>query len=155
MTSSDWHELLGEGATRTPVWWLFPPLAMAARYVPGSVPAGLLAELGSVCPRRLRGRYESVPIYDVSWSNLRIEALPGREWTRSLGETLRFVRSRLYPGREAIEEAAALRATDVQFMQAGWHRTSHVGRVTRWLFARPPRVHTIMAVSAALQEAAS
>ena len=154
MSPADWGELIGSGADRTGAWWLFPPLALAARYVPGSVPAHLLAELQCQCPRRLRDRYERVSIYEVSWSNLRIPALPGREWSRTPGDTLRFARSRLFPSRVALDELAVSKDAAPQLKQVRWYGASHFERVLRWLFTRPPRVQTITAVSAALQESA-
>jgi hypothetical protein len=151
MAPGDWRELCGEGAARAQSWWLLPPLALAARYLPGCVPAQVLAELGSVCPRRLRERYEHVPIYEVSWSNLRIVTLPGREWSRSLGDTLRFARGRLWPSREALDETAATQVAQHQRMRTRWYGGSRVKRIVRGLFARPPRVQTLSAVSAALR----
>ncbi len=144
LTSNDWHEL-------PRCWWLFPPLTLAARYVPGSVPEQVLAELRSICPRRLRARYEHVPVYEVSWSNLHIAALPGHEWSRNPGDTFRLARNRLWPTRLALDELAATLVVQPQLMQVRWYGASHVERVARWIFGRPPRVQTMMSVCAAME----
>jgi hypothetical protein len=149
MTSADWRELLGDDPARA--WWMFPPLALAVRHAPGCVPAQWLSELHAVCPRRLRERYERVSIYEVSWSNLRIAALPGREWSRTFGESLRLARSRLYPSRLALEELSNVKVATPHVMNVRWYGASHAERIARWLFTRPPRVQTIAAVSAALR----
>jgi hypothetical protein len=150
MARDDWYELLGHTADRTRAWWLFPPLALAARHLPGSVPAEVLAEFRAVCPSRLREKIARATIYELSWSNLRIPALPGAEWSRSIGESLRFLRSRLFPSPVALEELGWARIAQPQLAQVRWYGAPHFERVVRWVFTRPPRVQTIIAVSAAL-----
>lgn len=153
LTAADYSELFDDGADPARAWWLLPPLALAARYLPGSVPPRRLEELRAVCPRRLRERYARVPVYEVSWSNLRIQALPGAEWSRTVGESLRLARSRAFPSRIARHELALLKDAAPELMQVRWYGAPHLERILRWLFTRPPRVQTITAVSAALQEA--
>jgi len=150
MTTADWRELVGQGEARAQGWWLYPPFVMAARYLPGTVPAHWLTALRSLCPRRLRERFEQVSIYEVSWSNLRIPALPGLEWSRSLGHTLRFARSRAWPGRVARDELASARTSESSLMRARWYGASQAERIVRWLFTRPPRVQTLALVGASL-----
>jgi hypothetical protein len=152
MAAADWRELIGEGSARDRSWWLFPPLVLAARYVPGSVPDEVLAELRPLCPRRLRERYGKVSVYEVSWSNLRITALPGHEWARTLGDTLRFARSRMVPARVARDELAAATAVAPHFTKARWYGVSHAERILRWIVSRPPRVQTLWVVSAAWRD---
>jgi hypothetical protein len=151
MSVSDWSELLGDGSAGERPWWIFPPLSFAARYVPGSVPEEVLARARAECPRWLRARYEHRALHDVSWSNLRIAAFPGIEWCRSPLEAIRFVRTRVLPGREARDELAANSASNPNLTQVPWYGVSHAERIVRWLFTRPPRVQTIFAVSAALR----
>jgi hypothetical protein len=116
------------------------------------VPVDRLAELRSACPRQLRVRYDQVSVYEVSWSNLRIAALPGWEWSHSLADTLRLAGSRLYPSRGALDELAFARESQPQLQQVRWYGAPHIERIVRWLVARPPRVQTITAVAAALQD---
>jgi hypothetical protein len=155
MAVADWRELIGEGSTRNCSWWLFPPLVLAARYLPGSVPNEVLAALRLLCPRRLCERYEKVSIYEVSWSNLRIPALPGHEWARTLGDTLRFARSRLFPARAARDDLAAATAVAPHLTKARWYGVSHAERILRWMVSQPPRVQTLWVVSAAWRENSS
>lgn len=153
MSAADWRELIGEPA-RGGSWWLFPPLSLTARYLPGSVPEPVLAEMRTLCPRRLRERFETASVYEVSWSNLRIPALPGHEWARTPGDTLRFARSRLFPSRVALDELNAQTVIAQPHLTARrWYGVSHAERVLRWLFTRTPRMQTISVVSAALREA--
>ena len=150
MTSADWRELCGEGDARAQTWWLYPSFALAARYVPGSVPAQVLAELRRVCPRRLRERYEKVSIYDVSLCNLRTATLPGREWSRTLADTLRVARGRLVPDRVTRDEFLAATQSEPRRNHARGYGVSRAMRIARWLFARP-RELTIASVSAAIR----
>ncbi|HLA70050.1 MAG TPA: nucleotidyltransferase family protein [Steroidobacteraceae bacterium] len=149
MKATDWTGLLGDDGERT--WWMFPPLALASRYVPGSVPAEILAHSRDLCTHWLRLRYASRELHDVTWCNLRIAALPGVEWSRTPGDVLRFVRSRLLPDRVARAELADTAVSQPALMQLPWYGISHTERVVRWLFTRPPRVQTISAIAAAVQ----
>jgi hypothetical protein len=155
LAASDWRELLGE-ETPGKTWWLFPPLSMAARYVPGSVPGAVLDEVRRACPRRLRARYDDVGVCEVSWSNLRIPALPGHEWSRTPTETLHYIRSRVWPSRGSRDELANLTQTvNPHLLRLPWYGVSHAERILRWVFTRPSRVQTISVVSAAWREARS
>ena len=150
MTSSDWTELLGL-QPRYASWWIYPALSMAERHFPGSVPGDRLEEFATVCPSRLRSRYKNRSIYSVSWSNLRIAALPGMEWSRSWRETLRFVRHRAFPTRVQLDELANSVATLPNLSRVRWYDSSHAERIVRWIFGRPPRVQTLVTVQAALE----
>ena len=83
----------------------------------------------------------------MSWSNLRIAALPGSEWSRSPLELLRFARSRLLPERQALAELA-----DAVTQPAGAARSLVRAvarqRILRWVTSRPPRVQTLLTVLA-------
>ena len=152
MQPADWCELLAADAAGTRPWWLFPPLVMAARHVPGSVPAHVLADLRAQCTPRLAGHYESVPIYEASWSNLRIAALPGIEWSRTAGEALRLARSRIWPSRAALDDIAATLVAQPRHALVRWYGVSHAERIARWMFTRTPRVQTLSVISTALRE---
>jgi hypothetical protein len=150
MGEADWRELLGVDPRRS-AWWVYPSLAMAERYVPRSVPPAVLAEFAAACPRRLRQRFMRCEVSDVSWSNLRIAALPGVEWARSLGEKLRFARNRVFPPREDLDELKRGLSTMPALDQSRWYHGSHAARILRWTFGRPPRAQTMVSVCAALQ----
>jgi hypothetical protein len=154
MTAEDWLALRGADPRRS-AWWIFPALSMAERYFPGSVPGGHLEDFARACRPRLRARYRSCTVYEVSWSNLRIPALPGVEWARTWREALRFARSRALPKREALDDLAKGLATLPNQSSARWYRATHAERIVRWVFSRPPRVQTILTVRAALESASS
>jgi len=149
---ADWQELLAADAAGARPWWLFPPLVMASRHVPGSVPVHVLGELRALCTPRLAEHYEGASIYEASWSNLRISALPGIEWSRTAGETLRLARSRIWPSRAALDDVAATLVAQPQHALVRWYGASHAERIARWLFTRTPRVQTMSVISTALRE---
>lgn len=151
MTHSDWRALLGTRESRKQSWWMFPALVLAERHSPGSVPGTVLSRLRTLCPRRLRNRYERADFHDVSWSNLRIELLPGHEWLRTLGDVQRFLRSRVNPPRVELDESELVKAAQPHLKQVRWFVATRMERVVRWLFLRPPRVQTISAVTSALR----
>jgi hypothetical protein len=145
----DWEVLL-EGRGRQSPWWLYPPLALTARYYPGCVPAEVLRVAHSRCPPILRAAAARQSLTDVSWSNLRIRAFPGIAWSRTPLDALRFIWSRASPGRRALRELDLALRAQPQLDQVPWYGVSHGARIVRWLFSRPPRVQTIVSVRAAL-----
>lgn len=146
---ADWAELIGTDPATT-AWWMYPVLTLADRYVPGSVPAPLLAQFAAWCPPRLRRRFEHRAVYDVSWSNLRIAALPGLEWARGIGERLRLARHRLLPGRQALTELQQGTQLNPSLADSAWYRSSQAARVMRWVVGKPARVQTMASLRAAL-----
>jgi hypothetical protein len=153
MTAPDWHELLGHDSPHES-WWIYPPLRLAERYVPGSVPADIQRAFAAVCPRWLRRRFERHDVYDVSWSNLRIAALPGIEWSRTPADVVGLLKSRLLPRRAAFEDLTASVITQPAVQNTGWYGLSQSERVLRWALARAPRVQTLCCVRAALSSSA-
>jgi hypothetical protein len=84
---------------------------------------------------------------DVSWTNLRISAFPGIVWARSIREAVQFARSRIFPSPEALRELhEGTTATMPQTPYVGWYRNSHLRRIFRWTFSRPPRVQTMNSI---------
>ena len=148
----DWRELRGRDPEND-CWWMYPPMALAARYLPGCIPDEVLPAFRTVCPARLRKRADRYGVYDVSWSNLRISALPGHEWSRSPLELVRFARSRVLPSRTALDELVKVVKARPNFARVPWYGLSHWERIIRWVFSRPPRVQTLTSVRAALEDA--
>jgi hypothetical protein len=151
---NDWQTLLGQPRDRERRWWLFPPLALAARYYPKHVPPEILRAAKAACPPVLRAAAARQSLTDVSWSNLRLHALPGLAWSRSPLDAVRFVASRVVPGRRLRAQIEAARRDQPQLDGVPWYGVSHRSRIIRWLFSRPPRVQTIVAVRAALESVA-
>jgi len=151
----DWSLLLEQRHDDEEPWWLYPPLALTARYYPNHIPAEVLRAARATCPRILRLAAAHESLTDVSWSNLRINAFPGITWSRTPFEALRFIRSRVVPTGIALKELDLTRQAQPQLDAVPWYGLSHGRRIFRWLFSRPPRVQTITSVLAALRDAES
>ena len=147
----DWRALLEWRKHAAAAWWMFPPLALTARYYPKHIPPEVLELARAACPRMLRFATARQSLTDVSWSNLRIHAFPGIAWSRTPLDVLRFVRSRVVPTRRALAELELTRKAQPQLDQVAWYGASHASRIARWLISRPPRVQTIVSVRAALE----
>lgn len=150
---SDWRILLGTPHTHEPSWWLYPPLALAERYYPDSIPPDVLEKTRGACPRALRFASGRQLLTDLSWANLAIPAFPGITWSRTPLEALRLVRSRVLPNRTALKELKHARQIQPHLDGVPWYGIPHASRILRWLFSRPPRVQTILSVRAALEGA--
>jgi Uncharacterised nucleotidyltransferase len=152
LDSHDWEELLAMRIDNRAPWWALAPLIMTARYFPSAIPSELFASLAKDCPAWLRNRARRQQLADVSWSNIRIEAFPGLEWSRTPREALQFVSSRIWPSREARSELAEGAAQIPGAVAIPWYGISHGARIVRWVFSRPPRVQTLLSVRAALDQ---
>lgn len=131
-------------------WWTWPPLALTARYFPGSIPPAVLAAASAAAPAWLRSAASRWRLADVSWSNLRIHAFPGIQWARTPGAAMRFAHSRLWPRREALKDLeTGVRSQASISSTLPWYALSHPRRVARWLLTRPPRVQTMLALNRA------
>lgn len=148
----DWEALLAIPSGGGPLWWAFAPLILVDRYYRGRIPWGLLAQLEAECPRMLVGLTRRRQLADVSWSNIRIAAFPGVEWSRTPLDALRFIGSRLWPSREARLELVDGAAQIPDSVTIPWYGIPHTARLLRWIFSRPPRVQTMLSVRAALAQ---
>jgi hypothetical protein len=153
--SGNWEELVATKVNGFPLWWAFPPLILTARYYPGVIPAPVLTALSADCPWLLDRRARRQCLTDVSWSNIRIEAFPGLEWSRTPLEALEYMVSRIKPSRVARSELQEASAQIPGSNTIGWYESSHRSRILRWVFSRPPRVQTMLSVRAALSRAQS
>jgi hypothetical protein len=148
----DWESLLERARGGDGPWWLFPPLALTARYYPKPIPPSVLAEARNACPRVLRAATSRETLTDVSWSNLRIHAFPGIAWSRTPLDAVRFMASRLVPGRSSLRQLEHARRGQPHLDRIPWYGVSHGTRVLRWLVSRPPRVQTLVSVRAVLED---
>jgi len=151
MQAGDWNELL-ETSDRRGLWWALPGLALAARYYPNCIPVAALASTERGCPAWLRLATRHHELSDVSWSKIRIQAFPGIEWSKSVGEMLAFARTRLVPTRTELTAVKYLADTQSWARQVPWYGQAHVTRILRWIFSRPPRVQTMYSVQCALEQ---
>jgi hypothetical protein len=148
----EWEELLAMRPGDRNSWWALAPLMLTARYYPVTIPPGLFARLEMECPRLLVKVSRHQQLADVSWSNIRIEAFPGVEWSRTPREALQFMSSRIWPSREARMELKQGADQIPGSSSIPWYGSSHASRVLRWVFSRPPRVQTLLSVRAALAQ---
>jgi putative nucleotidyltransferase-like protein len=155
MGPADWAAFLEQSSTAEERWWMYPPLALTARYYGRDTPTAVLAELRAACPPVLRGVSERGALTDVSWSNLRISAFPGMTWARTPGEVLGYMRSRVLPPRHALATIDVAVDQQPQLKAVPWYQLSHGKRIVRWLLSRPPRVQTLTSVMATLRDASS
>lgn len=152
MDADDWERLLASRPNGEPLWWVWAPLRLTARYYPAAIEPALFERQGIEPPWLLRNRARRQRLSDVSWSNIRIAAFPGLEWSRTPLEALAFMKSRAWPSREARLELSTNAAQIPGFSAVPWYGISHGARILRWIFTRPPRVQTLLAVRAVLMQ---
>jgi hypothetical protein len=152
MTHEDWNEVLGYSASDHGHWWALPPLQLAARYYTRAVPTHVLAALAADCPRLLRAIARRRTLSDVSLSRLRVDAFPGIEWSQSSAEMVRYIMSRVRPGKEMLALRQQMARTQVAASQSEWDHISQGRRVLRWIVSRPARTETLFNVRAALAQ---
>ena len=150
--SSDWQELLTARPNSEGLWWALIPLTLTAHYYPGAIPGIITTQVNTECPWLLRAVARRVRLSDVSWSNIKVYAFPGIEWSRSPAEALRFIVSRIWPSRETKLELRGFDARNPGSSAVKWYGISQVERILRWIFFRPRRVQTLLAVRAALAQ---
>jgi Uncharacterised nucleotidyltransferase len=150
--SSDWEELLTARPDGRSLWWAVPPLMLIARYYPAAIPGFVIAGLREDCPWLLARFARRQRLADVSWSDIRVHALPGIEWSRTPQEALRFAVSRIWPSRDDRFELRHFAAHHPGASEIPWYGISQGARIFRWVFSRPPRVQTLLSVRAALAD---
>jgi Uncharacterised nucleotidyltransferase len=148
----DWEELLLARPNGRPPWWAVPPLILTERYYPGRVPADVIDRLAPQCPWLLERTARGQLLADVSWSDIRVNALPGIEWSRTPQEALRFVISRIWPSLDERFELQHFAEHHPGASEVPWYGISQAARILRWVFSKPPRVQTILTVQAALAQ---
>lgn len=153
MGASDWASFLEGSKTADERWWMYPPLALTARYYRCGTPPEALAELRAACPSVLRAVSDREVLTDVSWSNLKISALPGIAWSRTAGDLFGYARSRALPDRRALAAIDVAVEQQPQLTAVPWYQLSHGRRIMRWLLSRPPRVQTLTSVIETLKDA--
>jgi hypothetical protein len=147
----DWENLLATRADGRSLWWAWVPLMLTAQYYPGAIPMNFSC-LENDCPWLLGRLARHQQLADVSWSNIRIAAFPGVEWSRTPREALAFVGSRIWPSRKVRSELKIGTAEIPGGSTVPWYGISHGARILRWVFSRPPRVQTLLSVRAALAQ---
>jgi hypothetical protein len=146
-----WDEQRGEQAIDTP-WWALPPLRLTARYFRNVIPEWVLTRLESNCPPWLRLHSRHQTLTQASCSDLWIQALPGIEWSRSLGEAGRYLRHRVHPSKEATRERLELAPMQPWVGKQRWAVLSRRRQILVRLTRRVPRMDTLYVLRAALAQ---
>ncbi|MEA9756656.1 nucleotidyltransferase family protein [Xanthomonas campestris] len=148
MGPRDWEVLWEDSAA--PPWWALPPLLLLQRYHGDVVPAAVLARLRAQCAPLLRMRAARLTLTSASCSNLWLPALPGIEWSRSLGEARQYLRQRIAPSAESRKERADMLRTQLWLQDQPWVRQSQTRRLMTRLTRPVPRTDMLYVVRAAL-----
>jgi hypothetical protein len=149
MTESDWNALWDDEAADAP-WWALPPLRLTARYYRDVVPEAVLTRLESICPAWLRLFSRRQTLTRASCSDLWIQALPGIEWSRSLGEAGRCIRNRVHPSAEATRERLVVAPTQPWMGNKSWATLSRRRQILVRLTRRVARMDTLYVLREAL-----
>ncbi|HWW21329.1 MAG TPA: nucleotidyltransferase family protein [Steroidobacteraceae bacterium] len=149
MNDAQWAQWLRSRVDHRSAWWAVPPLELAARYYPHSIPSEVLAELRPECPRALRALSRRQTLSDVSYAALDVEAFPGLGWAASLSEKWRCILARIRPGADWRVMRELVRAEPWSATGAS-PRQSLGRRGLRILLTRPPRPASMYIVRAAL-----
>lgn len=153
MTQDDWAQFLDSRRLVGALWWAFPPLEMTSRYFPSTIPAEIVAAVAADCPYWLQLASRRRSLCDVSLSHLWVDAFPGIEWVRSVGELVEYAASRLRPSAEHLATRAYTARNEGWGRHEQWVRLSQGRRILRWVTSRPTRPATMHAVRAALAQA--
>jgi hypothetical protein len=107
------------------------------------------------CPPLLRTMSRRQTLTQLSCSELWLHALSGIEWSRSVREAGRYVRNRVKPSEEAIQERADMVRTQLWLQGQSWVRQNQGRRILTLLTRQVPRMDTLYVVRAALEVPAS
>jgi hypothetical protein len=150
MTEADWDELLQPFSSGRQLWWALPPLRLALRYYPLSIPHRALLALESNCPWFLHRNARRLTLSDVSFSRLWVDAFPGIEWAQSIREMLSYAAGRIRPSAEHLAARAASAVNQDWQSDSQWATLSQGRRIARWLTSRQVRPGTMHVLRAAL-----
>lgn len=151
MRAADWEEILRQGKSGAP-WWFLPPLQLARRYYPDIVPGSILTRLLSACPARLSRATARQSITDFSLSSLWVRAFPGIAWVQSGSEAYRYMLGRVRPDAEARRIRDVDAANAAWAAHSSWRGLSQRYRILRWLTSRPTRPATMYVVRETLEQ---
>jgi hypothetical protein len=153
MSQVDWEQFLDSRHVVGALWWAFPPLEMTSRYFPSTIPTEVLTAVAADCPYWLQLASRRRSLCDVSLSHLWVDAFPGIEWTRTVGELIEYAASRLRPSAAQLAQREYAARNEGWARQEQWAKLSQGRRILRWMTSRPTRPATMHAVRAALAQA--
>ena len=147
LTTGDWQRIVDLRP-----WWSWPPLSMAERYYGALAPRTVTACGSAACSAILRHTYTRQLLSDVSMSRLWVEAFPGIEWARSIGEAADYMWHRLVPSAAHMERRRSALQTEPSLTGGGWGAMSQGRRIMRFLTARAARPWPLYNLRAALAQ---
>lgn len=153
MSVDDWRDL-GACENGGASWWALPPLRLVDRYYPGVIPAEVLVRFARQCPIVLRTLSRRHTMTRVSCSELWLHPFGGMEWSRSFGDAGRYLKNRIRPSQEAIQERADMVRTQLWLQGQAWPTMSRARRFLKWLAQPVPRMDILYAVGAAMESPA-
>ena len=87
----------------------------------------------------------------VSCSELWLHPFAGIEWSRSVGDAGRYLKNRIRPSQEAIQERADMVRTQLWLQGQDWPAMGRARRALKWLAQPVPRMDMLYAVRAAME----
>jgi Uncharacterised nucleotidyltransferase len=150
MSAVDWDQLLLHGRDCGGPWWALPPLQLTARYYDSVIPQDVLADLTNYCPWALRRTTQRRSISDSSFSYIWIEAFPGIAWCRSLTEAMEYVRTRVHPSKQMLQQRKYMAESQVALSHSNWVRSSQAKRMLLWVRSPQVRVDSLHAMRSVL-----
>ena len=148
MAPDDWNNLWDQDPAHAP-WWALPPLRLAARYFRHAIPDSVLTRLESDCPPLLRMVCRRQTLTHASCSGLWIQAVPGLEWARSVGEACRLIRDRIMPSAAATQERMDAARSNAFLETHSWATLSRRRQILVRLTRPIPRADTLHVVRSA------
>jgi hypothetical protein len=151
MSDGDWEELLRQAASaRCGLWWAYAPLRLVAHYYQ-TVPAAVLAAAAAECRASFLRLSHKRYLFEVSFSDLRRQAFPGIEWSRSTRDALGYAAERVRLALQVLTRTVLTGAvTGGVDGIAG--RGGHTLPAGGWIALRPARPATLLAVRQALEQ---
>jgi hypothetical protein len=155
MSEQDWEQVLALRPSGQPPWWAFPPLKVASRYYPAKIPVDVLGAMAGCCPFLLRKNIGRRTLYDVSFSYPWVNAFPGIEWSRSIGELLGYAANRMRPTTRDFKLRSVSADAEFWMSRNEWTRLSQGRRILRFMTSRHMRPPTRYAIQAAFAQNAN
>jgi len=151
MSDVDWEELLRQAASaRCGLWWAYAPLRLVAHYYQ-TIPAPILAAAAAECHPSFLCRSHKRYLCEVSFSDLRRQAFPGIEWSRSRRDALAYVAERVQLALRVLARTVATGAV-IGGVDGIAGRGGHTLPAGGWIALRPARPATLFAVRHALAQ---
>jgi hypothetical protein len=149
VSAADWDEVLGQTASVGGLWWAYPPLNLVARYY-DVIPGRILTAAELECRWLLKRSCRQQLLWQVSYSNLYRDILPGIQWARSVREALGYVAERTALNARVLSRAPIPKLSFTPERHAP--RSNPESPALRWVAFTPARPSTLNTVRRALAQ---